>query len=374
MEFVQRIFDFITTAMSSGLYNRANNIITNVVYAFSMGFTIYMLYVIWDFYQRGVDASLMDFTRKVFGWLLIIAIAFNGPNYQTIATYLYELPESLVGWINGTPMDAKYFTEMVTVINQNISNLQAQQDSAGWATKVLIGISMGIVMLLGYGGLFLTIGMYLIAKASLAVILTLGPIFIGFLLFSNTRQWGMNWISQILNYSITIGLYSIIIVIQQDTMKGLKLTNKVENHWFWGESTAVNLGDIMNFTLAIIAISAILIPVIMSIPSIASALVGGASASSQTGGFGRMAMAGATGAGTGAGAVLSRGAGMALRSANWTSGGTLGKAGNALINSGLAHKAVGVAKATKGFFRDGGGRRLCHKSALEKSRMNNPSN
>ncbi len=41
---------------------------------------------------------------------------------------------------------------------------------------------------------------YVLGKVSLAMVLMIRPIFIGFGLFPATRQYAMNWIGQCLNY------------------------------------------------------------------------------------------------------------------------------------------------------------------------------
>ena len=57
---------------------------------------------------------------------------------------------------------------------------------------------------------------YLIAKLSLAMVIVIGPMFIGSMLFPATRQWGMNWIGQTLNYSVTVVFYVILGALQND--------------------------------------------------------------------------------------------------------------------------------------------------------------
>ena len=98
------------------------------------------------------------------------------------------------------------------------------------------------------------------------------------MLFPATRQWGMNWIGQILNYSVTVVFYVILGALQNDFFK-----NQLERAVV-GEigSVAQVVGLIPLFFLS----TTIFILVAWSIPSISSALTGGASVN----GFSRTVM------------------------------------------------------------------------------------
>ncbi|WDU48957.1 type IV secretion system protein [Taylorella equigenitalis] len=374
MEVIYNIIDFVLGMMGTTAWTNASALLGHVINIFSAGFTLYMLYVIWGYYQKGVDGSVLEFTQRLFGWLLIIALAFNVGNYQKLAMLVYDLPEELSQVIAGSwAGDTKSrFQTMVEIVQKYGAWFSKAYDDAGTFESLAVGLCLIVVYILGYAVVAITMGLYLVSKASLALVLAFGPLFLGFLIFPTTRQWGMNWISQIFNYVLAAGLYTMITFLQFSVMGTMKSP----------EGKAFQLDLVLEFTSVIILVSLIMIPVIMSIPSLASALVGGATLSGRGGAVGSfvggmaggMASAGAKLASGSASAVLSRGTGMALRSANWASGGRLGKAGNTLINSGIARGSVRAVNATKGFFKDGGGRRLGHKSALEKSRMNNPSN
>ena len=101
------------------------------------------------------------------------------------------------------------------------------------------------------------------------MVIVIGPMFIGSMLFPATRQWGMNWIGQILNYSVTVVFYVILGALQNDFFK-----NQLERAVV-GEigSVAQVVGLIPLFFLS----TTIFILVAWSIPSISSALTGGAS-------------------------------------------------------------------------------------------------
>lgn len=113
------------------------------------------------------------------------------------------------------------------------------------------------------------IAFYLIAKISLAMVLLTGPLFIGFLLFSATRQWGMNWIGQIMNYAITVTFYVVLVGVQQrffqDNLQNALTGSKLDIVQIFG------LVPLFFFSTLVFVIIA------WNVPTIATALFQGAS-------------------------------------------------------------------------------------------------
>ena len=110
------------------------------------------------------------------------------------------------------------------------------------------------------------------------MVILIGPLFIGSMLFPATRQWGMNWIGQIMNYAITVTFFTILGALQNDFF-----VNHMQNV-FSGE--AVSVAEVI-MTLPVFITGTILSTIVAwNIPSVASALTGGASAN----GFSRTLM------------------------------------------------------------------------------------
>lgn len=110
------------------------------------------------------------------------------------------------------------------------------------------------------------------------MVILIGPLFIGSMLFPATRQWGMNWIGQILNYALTVTFFTILGALQNDFF-----VNHMQNA-FSGESFSV--AEVIMTLPVFITGTILFIIVAWNIPSIAAALTGGASAN----GFSRSLM------------------------------------------------------------------------------------
>lgn len=271
--------DFLLTGMGSNLFAKTEQLITQIAPLFSIGFGIYFLMIILDAYKNGVDDTLQNIAKRAIGWLIIIACAFNATQYGKIANMAYNMPEALASVFgneeyNASALDTAWdsimqFEEVVLAKAAEIAGVSTLPD-----TLLLLGLALLVLLL---AGLFFAIitAFYVVAKLSLAMVIMLGPLFLGFLLFPATRQYGMNWIGQILNYTVTIAFFTILSIFQMDFFN---------NHWknaLAAPEGGVQLAYLYGIIPMMMTSTIIFVIVAWNVPSIASALTGGA----MTGGF-----------------------------------------------------------------------------------------
>lgn len=279
--YFSELANFLLNGMGTNLFHKSNNMISGIAPVFQIGFGIYILLIAFDYYKRGFDENVVDLGKRMFGWLLIIAFAFNSSQYQKLANIMWMLPENLSGLLGTSTYTASALdtqSNNILKMMENIFAYAASLDMLQVSDKLMLYIGGGFAVILAYLFFLITFAYYLIAKLSLAMVIVIGPLFIGSMLFPATRQWGMNWIGQILNYSVTVVFYVILGALQNDFFK-----NQLERAVV-GEigSVAQVVGLIPLFFLS----TTIFILVAWSIPSISSALTGGASVN----GFSRTVM------------------------------------------------------------------------------------
>lgn len=271
----------LLNGMGTDLFTKSGNLISGIAPVFQIGFGIYILLVALDAYNRGFDENVMDLGKRMVGWLLIIAFAFNSSQYQKLANILWMLPENLSGLLGTSTYTASALdtqSNNILTMMENIFAYAAELDVLQVSDKLMLYIGGSVAVILAYLFFIITFAYYLITKLSLAMVILIGPVFIGSMLFPSTRQWGMNWIGQILNYSVTVVFFVILGSLQNDFFQKHLQSAVV------GEiaSVAQVVGLIPLFFLS----TTIFILVAWSIPSIASALTGGASVN----GFSRTVM------------------------------------------------------------------------------------
>lgn len=279
--YFSELANFLLNGMGTNLFQKSNNMISGIAPVFQIGFGIYILLIAFDYYKRGFDENVVDLGKRMIGWLLIIAFAFNSSQYQKLANIMWMLPENLSGLLGTSTYTASALdtqSNNILKMMENIFSYAASLDMLQVSDKLMLYIGGTVAVILAYLFFLITFAYYLIAKLSLAMVIVIGPMFIGSMLFPATRQWGMNWIGQILNYSVTVVFYVILGALQNDFFK-----NQLERAVV-GEigSVAQVVGLIPLFFLS----TTIFILVAWSIPSISSALTGGASVN----GFSRTVM------------------------------------------------------------------------------------
>lgn len=271
MDILNELFNFLTQNAGVKLFTQTGIAIKSIAPLFSMGFAIYILLLSFYYYNKGIDESIVDLSKKMLGWLLLIALAFNATNYAALAKMLYDLPDSMIGWYSGSKLTPNLFSnayENIAKIVKAILVLTKGMGLTDFAMKALAGISILIVVLCGVILVAFSFFYYLIAKLCLALVLMVGPFYIGFALFPATRQYAMNWVGQILNYSFTCLLYAVISMLQMSFV-----TEKLNG---WGTGKIANTGVLINIILTMIPITVLFVMLVWSVPSIASALTGGA--------------------------------------------------------------------------------------------------
>ena len=272
MGYLSSVADALLNGMGTNLFAKSANLISGIAPLFAAGFGVYLLLVMMSYYNRGLDENIMDFSKRMVGWFVIIACAFNAGMYNKLANLMYEMPEAI-----GSMFGSGEYS--MSALDTNFENLErtivqtCEHASSLPITEIgeRIGIYLLALFIFVFGSIYFaaTTAFYLVAKLSLAMVILIGPVFLGAMLFPATRQWGMNWIGQILSYTISIVFYVILGSLQQDFF-----SNHI-NTVLSGEISSL----IMLIPIACIFGTSTLIFLVVAwnIPSIASGLTGGAS-------------------------------------------------------------------------------------------------
>lgn len=302
--------------LGQNLLDRTGDFIGQITPLFVACFSFYVLLVIWDYYNSSLDVLAVDFVKKCCGWMLIIGLSLAPASYMKLAHIIYGLPDEIAGiFAGGYKVDASAMDASWKLLMDLLDKISEIHDQHQWyeiAVHFGLVIKIGLVITLcGALVVGLSFAFYMVAKISLALVLMIGPVFLGCLLFPSTRQYAINWISQCLNHILTCTMFVLLVKVQMaafDKAINMALSGGIADY-----AAAELLPPL--FLLQTI----IFLVVVFNIPSIASALTGGAAVSGATRHM--MSLAGGMGA---AGRLAGR-AGMAALSAasNRRSGGSV---------------------------------------------------
>lgn len=277
------IFKLFTTDIVNILKDTVAGVIEQIAPLFLAGFSIYVILLSLNWLREGVDENLLGTAKSMVGWLFIIALAFNASNFMMLATIAYELPDKLGAVFMSVDFeDTSPFAKILDEVGKIRSKLKTAADELPWyqfpiVQRFYLDFAGSVMQLCALALFILVFAFYLIAKISLLLTLFLGPIFIGFMLYPSTRQYGMNWIGQILNYTFTILLYILTnaIVMQVATHVFTTINKNLNDH--------VPAFAAMYAAIVVVVVTILMFFVIFNIPGIASALTGGASITASGG-------------------------------------------------------------------------------------------
>lgn len=268
---------FVDPALTTNLFNYTGNFILHLAPLVLSVAIVYFLSAWLQYYNRGLDEVVVDYSKKMLFWLLITALAANQNNYIHLANMIFHAPEEIASWFfSNKELTATFLDQVSDTVTAVVSKIDVYSHSLSvWQISYVISafaISI-IINLLSHIFLATCFAFYMIAKISLAITLLVGPFFLMCLIFPAVRQWGMNWIGQIVSYILTVIFYALINFIFSNYLKNF-LSHFLE------ATKAGPVTDILIFQalcVKLVIIFVLFLIVLFKLPRIASALTGGIS-------------------------------------------------------------------------------------------------
>lgn len=260
----QELFTLINDITSTYISEVSTKAITELTPVIVAGMTITFITYGMMIIRGAIDHPIMDFIGQSIRIGIILVIGMAGGLYQSeISPALQTLPDDLA---------TLFSSESSTVANSIDATAQAGFSITSEAFAKA-GFFSGEGIVYAFLGVFiasttavvLAIGMTTIitAKIALALLAGLGPFFIFALLFKPTHRLFDQWIGQILTYSLTIIMTSIVFGLI------LQILSQLVAEVDWGQT---NIGWFLG-TNIMIAIFSVMI--LIQIPTIAGALSSG---------------------------------------------------------------------------------------------------
>ncbi|MBU7443437.1 type IV secretion system protein [Paraburkholderia fungorum] len=235
-------------------------------------FSIYVLLILWTYWQGRNDEPINDFLMRMATWAVILTCGMNIQFYsEYVVPFFNGLGEQLAGALtNGSnPVSG-----LDNLLNAYINAAQAIYAQAS-GLKVIAAI-WTIALMIIFGGPFMAIAVayIILAKFALGLLLALGPLFISAALFPPSRQFFWNWVGQCMNYTLLVALFAAACALEVNFAMGVVPLN--------GSPSIAQVIDLDIMGLAFWVIS-------LNLPGLASSLAGGVGISAMVGKLGSVA-------------------------------------------------------------------------------------
>ncbi|RWA36997.1 type IV secretion system protein [Xylella fastidiosa] len=204
---------------------------------------------------------------------VMTVVVFGTLNWGGLAQALYNAFVSFMEGAAATVMAGKPTAQMLDALWNNVEAVSVRLRSSDFYMFAMI--LDGILLFLVNCILFILALVYMtIAKFGLAITMVLCPLFVGFLMFPETRQWFMNWVSQMLTFCF---MYILVIAIVRFGF--LAFGDSIDTA---GKMARSNYLVTSEQTAQLIIVEGVLILFMLGVRGWASALAGGASSSTGT--------------------------------------------------------------------------------------------
>jgi type IV secretion system protein VirB6 len=252
--FLAQTYPAISAAISTPIYFAA------VLYWALFGYKVYAGYAPMQWKDVLAKAVM---TVAVFGTL----------NWGGFAQTIYSAFVSFMEGAAATVMAGKPTAQMLDALWNNVEAVSERLRSVDFYQFAMI--CDGILLFVLNCVLFVLALVYMtIAKFGLAITMVLCPLFIGFLMFPETRQWFINWVSKMLTFCL---MYILVIAIVRFGF--LAFGDAIDTAGKVAQSDGLATSE---QTAQLVIVEGVLILFMLGVRSWASALAGGASSSTGT--------------------------------------------------------------------------------------------
>lgn len=256
-------YDFIDGRLNEFLGSRLSAVIAEVEGPLRIALVLYVVLYGFAILRGAISEPVMDFAVRSIKLALIYALATTSAYSSFVTEPLFTgLPNVLTRAVSGAgaPSVGAAFDQFFAYaawLGEDIARDASAFNPGPYVISAAVFIIGALAAALGFG-------VVLVAKLALALLVTLGPIFIACALFDATRRFFLGWLSQAVNYLV---LFALIIVIFQLVL------SLVRDQW-----GAIQGADPMVGGLIFIALCLLGAIFFLQTPAIAAGIAGGASA------------------------------------------------------------------------------------------------
>ncbi len=217
----------INVAANSIAYFSAN-VVTQIRPFVNALLTIYVVVygLLMMFGSQAVKMDAWDFAKRIFIIILVVQVAMGFGDYNgDIAQKLFTLPEDLVVWLlptgfvtsilgGATGVDLAVqlvslaMSALLSIMNTGLETGAAA--GTGFTGQTVADLAVGT---LGLTLTFVVMSTLIVVKFALAILLSLGPVFILTILFEKSRHFFEGWLAQIFGFVLALFLMIFAIYI-----------------------------------------------------------------------------------------------------------------------------------------------------------------
>lgn len=272
--FYEDSFNKLNSTLTTYIGTVASDVISAISgVAYSM-LMIYMMLWGWTMLRGMISEPITDGVTRIIRLSVITGIALSLGRYNTyVSNFLWQTPDALASIVasgySNSVNNVQYLDGLMSKI-YDLGDAYWQKANASGGLLPDFGLII-VAILIWVGGVAATAyGAFLLAlsKMALAILLGIGPIFVLLLIFEGTKRFFESWLGQALNYVMLVVL----------TAGAIKMILTIIDAYL-AAAPGIAADPTIDQALPCIVLCLIGALVMMQLPSMASALGGGAAIS-----------------------------------------------------------------------------------------------
>ncbi|MCY1419904.1 TrbL/VirB6 plasmid conjugal transfer protein [compost metagenome] len=279
VEIVAPLYDSIDASLQSTLATGTAQVIAGLGLLYGALWTLQFTVKTLIWWWQGLGVAIQDIVMSTIRMAAVCACAFNvGWYINTIVPFVNEFP----AWVSGHLTDGAAAGEQVNQVDNLISSYLNLVIEYATTMKfnpfyedlaVVLKSVLGLAFILMGGVPFLGVAVatLITLKVATMALLVLGPVFIAFLLFDQTRQWFWGWVSTLAGFMLTQVLFVAILALEM---------NYIQTSILDVGADVVSWKTILSILLVFNAFAVIAV----ALPNIASSVMGGGAIPTATAG------------------------------------------------------------------------------------------
>ncbi|MCD5996965.1 type IV secretion system protein [Pseudomonas sp. CDFA 602] len=264
----QTLFDFVDAALQSTLVTGMAKVMLGLGALFGTMWLIHFTLRNMQWLYRGMNVAFEDVAKEIAKMAVITACAFNLEWYvQTIVPFVTGFPNWMGGIMSG--QEGVQTNQIDSLIATYAVNLEALISAMNFniITTSFANIWLGIQGVVFYvlGGipfLLASVATLFVLKVTTTAIVAVGPLFIAFLLFEQTKQYFWGWVSAIAGFMLAQVLISVVLAIEIGFINTVMIKD--------GSLTTTLAGN-----LTILIVFCTFTALVIELPSQAASIMGG---------------------------------------------------------------------------------------------------
>lgn len=182
---------------------------------------------------QGMTVAFREVVMEIAKVAVIAGLAWNATWYvQTIVPFVTGFPSWMGGILSGhegeqinqiDSLIGDYADSLVKLIKAMSFNVVTTSFS-----DIYLGIQAVVIFLIaGIPFILVAVGSLITLKIVTTVFLALGPLFIAFSLFNQTRQWFLGWVAVLAGFMLTQVLFSVVLGLELSFINSVIIKNGV---------------------------------------------------------------------------------------------------------------------------------------------------